>query len=509
MTAYNNFKEHIARINDLCCVINLLNWDSRTQMPPGGTVTRPFQLGTLSDTAQNLFVSDQTIQLINAAKTEMDAAGVHPDTCQYRSVLQAEEAYNLSRRVPSKVVSELARLKPVAESVWVQARKDNDFKSFAPYLETIVELCRNTAESIGYSDHPYDALLLRYEPGMTSAKLKQLFADLKQGIVPIMEKAARSQQVTPEFLKRQYPVEKQAEFAMSIAQQFGYDLSRGRLDVTTHPFEISFTRQDVRISTRYDAHYLPMALFGILHESGHALYEQGVDPRLTRTVHTTDLLDLYATGGASYAVHESQSRLWENMIARSRPFWKHHFPQLQAVFPGQLGDTDAEGFYRSVNRIHPSLIRVEADEVSYNFHIMMRVEIEMGLISGEIKVRELPDIWNAKMQEYLGITPPNDSLGVLQDIHWSGGQIGTFANYTIGNMMGAQYFQAAHAQVPGLAASLARGEYAPLLNWLTENIYRHGRAYSPGELLLNATGQELSAAPFIAYLNNKYGELYP
>ena len=324
-----------------------------------------------------------------------------------------------------------------------------------------------------------------------------------------MEKAARYPQETPEFLHRLYPPEKQAEFAMSIAQQFGYDLSRGRLDVTTHPFEISFTRQDVRITTRYDAHFLPMALFGILHESGHALYEQGVDPELTRTVHTTDLLDLYATGGTSYGVHESQSRLWENLIGRSRPFWEHHFPQLQAVFPGQLGDTDAESFYRSVNRIHPSFIRVEADEVSYNFHIMMRVEIEMGLISGEIKVRDLPDIWNAKMQEYLGITPPNDSLGVLQDMHWSGGHIGTFANYTLGNMMGAQFFQAAHAQVPGLADSLANGKYEPLLNWLTENIYRYGRAYSPGELLLNATGQELSTLPFIAYLNDKYGELYP
>ncbi|MEM6530847.1 MAG: carboxypeptidase M32, partial [Chloroflexota bacterium] len=264
----------------------------------------------------------------------------------------------------------------------------------------------------------------------------------------------------------------------------------------------------VRITTRYSKTYLPMALFGTLHETGHALYEQGVSPELTRSALTTDFLGQYAVGGTSYGAHESQSRLWENQIGRSREFWELNFGRLQEYFPEQLADVDAAFFYRAVNRVHPSLIRVEADEVTYNFHIMLRVEIEMGLLDGSLKVDDLPEVWNAKMEEYLGVVPSSDGEGVLQDVHWSGGGFGSFPGYTVGNVMSAQFLEAAHRDVDGLASSLESGDNAPLLGWLTENVYQHGRAYSATELLQRTTGNDLTAGPFISYITEKFTDLY-
>jgi carboxypeptidase Taq len=344
---------------------------------------------------------------------------------------------------------------------------------------------------------------------MTARRLKKIFAELRQGLTPIIERAAEAPPVRADFLDRGYPADKQRAFAIEVAQSFGYDLTRGRLDVSAHPFEISFTRNDVRITTRYNPAFAPQALFGVFHETGHALYEQGVAPELTRSVHTTDLLDMYAVGGTSYGTHESQSRLWENLVGRSRVFWQHHFPVLQHYFPEQLADVTAEEFYRAVNRVRPIPIRVESDEVTYNFHIMLRVEIEMGLIDGSIAVRDLPELWAAKSQEYLGIAPADHFHGVLQDIHWSTGYFGSFPTYTIGNIMSAQFFSAARRATPGFDAALAAGNYAPLLSWLTENVYRHGRAYLPQELLQRSTGEGLTTAPYLAYLTSKYADLFP
>ena len=288
----------------------------------------------------------------------------------------------------------------------------------------------------------------------------------------------------------------------------GFDYDRGRLDSAPHPFEISFTRDDVRITTRYDANYLPMSLFAALHEAGHGLYEQNIAPELTRTALTADFLGQYAVGGASFGAHEFSSRLWENQIGRSRAFWGRHFDRLRAAFPQQMAAADAEFFYRAVNRVRPSLIRVEADEVTYNLHIMLRTEIEMALLEGAIAVDDLPEVWNAKMQAYLGLTPPDDRRGVLQDVHWSFGGFGNFPTYTIGNIMAAQVLAAAHEQMPDLAAKLAAGDYRTLLTWLTENIYRHGRAYRADELLRRVSGESLNTAPLLAYLENKYSDLY-
>ena len=507
MSAYEEFQAHIAQVNDLCCVINLLTWDARTQMPVGGSETRGLQLGTVTRIAQELFASDRTARLLDGAEAEV--ASRDPDSYPVRSVRQVREAYEIARRIPLDLVGEIAALKPASQQVWAKAKADNDFAAFAPYLGKMIAMSRKLADAIGYAEHPYDALLFRYEPGMTAARLRTILESLKQGLAPILKRAVEQGQARADFLDRDYPEEGQRAFALEVAQSFGYDLNRGRLDKSAHPFEISLTRDDVRITTRYNPRNMPMALFGVMHETGHALYEQGVDPALSRTALTTDLLDLYAVGGVSYGTHESQSRLWENMVGRSRMFWQRRLARLREFFPDQLADVDVEMFYRAINRVRPSFIRTEADEVTYNFHIMLRVEIEMALLDGRLAVRDLPEVWKVKLQEYLGVTPPDDARGALQDIHWSTGLLGSFPTYTIGNIMSAQFFAAARRAVPGLDEALARGDYTPLRGWLAENVYRHGRAFGPDELLVRCTSKGLNAEPYLAYLNQKYDDLFP
>jgi carboxypeptidase Taq len=476
-------------------------------MPDEGTETRGHQIGTVARLAQERFTSPLTKELIEGAEKEI-AEGSY-DEFQIQAVAQARGAYEISKRIPLDLVTELNALKTVSQQVWTEARKNDDFHSFAPYLEKMVALNQNLAEAIGYEEHPYDALLHKYEPGMTVARLHRLFGDLKEGLGPVLKRAIDAPPPNREFLTvKDYPIEQQRAFALEIVQKFGYDLNRGRLDVATHPFEISFTRQDVRITTRYNRNYPLAAIFGVFHEAGHGMYEQGADPAITRSVLTTDLLDLYAVAGTSYGMHESQSRLWENLVGRSRTFWKHHLPVLRSYFPEQLNDVDEDDFYRAVNKVEKSLVRVEADELTYNFHIMLRVEIEIGLIEGKITVRELPELWKAKMLEYLGVIPPNDTLGVLQDIHWSAGLFGSFCTYTVGNVMSAQFYEAALKE-PGMQAALTNADYRPLLTWLIENIYKYGRTFSPDQILQRSTGSSLNVKPYLNYIQNKYNDLFP
>ena len=504
VSAYSELTEHIAQVNDVLNAISVLTWDARTQMPPGGAETRGKQIATLSSLAQERLTSDALKDALARAELENFA-----DIVQERVIRSVRAAVGLFERTPPALTAELAHLKTVAQGVWAEARGGSDFRLFAPYLERMVALNQQLAEAIGYSEHPYDALLAQYEPGLTTAKLRALFGSLKAGILPLLEGIRlRDREPRWDFLTRDFPEGEQRAFNLRIAERFGYDLTRGRLDTSAHPFEISFTRHDVRITTRYDRRYLPMSLFGTLHEVGHALYEQGVAPELIRGALTSDFSGLYAVGGSSYGTHESQSRLWENLVGRSHAFWERHFPELQATFPKQLGDVDAGTFYRAVNRVSPSLVRVEADEVTYNLHIMPRVELEAALLAGTLAVADLPEAWNAKMEGYLGLAPPDDATGVLQDIHWSAGLFGSFPTYMVGNVMASQFFEAAKSRVPGLTDALAAGEYAPLRAWLTENIYQHGRTYAPHELLERATGQDLSVEPYLRYLNEKYRDLY-
>lgn len=507
MTAYEQFEGHIAELNDILNSISVLKWDARTNMPPGGAQTRGNQLATLSRIANDHFVSDKTAKLLDAVEAEI--AGEDKDSYRVRAVQQTRQYYELVKRIPVEVTTKKATLAPISEQVWAESKANNDFASFMPYLQQMLDLSKEQADAIGYEGHPFDALVFEYEPSATAASLKVLFDDLKAGLLPLLKKiVANDKPLEQDLWRHEYPLDKQKAFGLEMAQKIGYDVQRGRLDIAPHPFEISFTRNDVRITTRYNLNYLPMALFGTLHETGHALYEQGVDPSLTRTALTTDFLGQYPVGGTSYGAHESQSRLWENQIGRSREFWDVHFDRLRSIFPEQLADATPDLMYRSVNRVRPSLIRVEADEVTYNLHIMLRTEIEMGLLDGGLKVADLPEVWNAKMEEYLGVTPPNNSKGVLQDVHWSGGGFGSFPGYTVGNVMSSQFLKAAYEQVDGLDTSIKQGDYAPLLKWLQDNVYRHGRAYSANELLLRSTGAELHVKPYLAYLEAKFSELY-
>ena len=506
-TFYTKFQLHVAEINDILNCINILRWDARTQMPPGGSETRGNQLATLSKIAQERFISDTTARLLDGAESEV--ANDPTDSYRFRAVQQTRHYYELVKRIPAAVAAERAELTPTSENVWAAAKKNNDFASFAPYLQKMLDLAKRQADAIGYSEHPFDALVYEYEPSMTAARLKVLFTQLKAGLLPLLKRiVAADKPLRVDLWKYDYPLDKQRQFALSMAQAIGYDLNRGRLDIAPHPFEISFTRNDVRITTRYNPKYLPMALFGTLHETGHALYEQGIDPGLTRSALTTDFLGQYAVGGTSYGAHESQSRLWENQIGRSRKFWERHFPELRSTFPDQMSGADADLLFRSVNRVRPSLIRVEADEVTYNLHIMLRVEIEMDLLTDRIKVHDLPEVWNAKMQEYLGVVSPDDSQGVLQDVHWSGGGFGSFPGYTIGNVMSSQLLDATYKALPELDSHLAAGHYQPLRSWLTENVYRHGRSFDANELLVRITGETLNPQPLLHYLEAKFADVY-
>jgi len=507
MSGYDDLKQHIAEYNDLLNILNLMKWDMRTQMPVGGAETRGEQLATLSRMAKDHFVSDTTARLLD--KAEAEVANEDADSYRVRSVRQTRDYYDIVKRIPSELLGKVAILEPTSEHVWAEAKKNADYASFKPYLQQMLDLKREIAEAIGYDDHPFDALVFEYEPSMTAQKLKALFEDLKVGLIPLLNQiVANDKPLEQDLWRHEYDLYQQRAFSFEMAKRFGYEIDRGRLDIAPHPFEVSFTRQDVRITTRYDDHYLPMALFGTLHETGHALYEQNVDPTLTRTALTTDFLGQYAVGGTSYGVHEFSSRLWENNVGRSRAFWERHFGELQSYFPEQLDGVDVDLFYRAVNRVKPSLIRVEADEVTYNLHIMLRVEIEMGMLDRSISLDDLPEVWHTKMDEYLGVTPPHDGLGVLQDVHWSGGGFGSFPGYTVGNVMSAQFMEAAHQQHPELQNTLNQGNYDPLLAWLTENIYRHGRAFNGTELLQRVTGRELTTEPYIAYLTQKFTDLY-
>lgn len=502
---YNAFLERMGEVNDLLCAESMLNWDARTMMPSGGGDTRAKQLATLTVMARNHLVADESRRLLDRAEAE--TASLSLDSVERTICAQVREAIDYHLRIPAALVHKRAEVGSKGQHVWVKARAESDFASFAPVLEETLALNREMAECIGYEDHPYDALMYRFEPGETVASLQPLFATLREGLLPLVQAIGEKEAPRIDFLEQPYPVDKQLEFALKMARKLGYDTDRGRLDLTVHPFEVSFTRNDVRITTRVNDEWMPKSLFGTLHETGHALYEQYCDPAYTRTPLATDLVSLYAVGGVSFGAHESQSRLFENHVGRSREFWDLNFGELHDTFPDQLAGIDAETFWRAVNRVQPGLVRVESDELTYDFHIMLRVEIEAALIDGSLAVSDLPEMWNTKMKEYLGLDVPHDRLGVLQDVHWSSGQVGTFCNYTIGNVMAGQLFHTATKE-ESVQQGLAAANYVPLREWMTEHVHRHGRRYLRDELLEKATGERLEPSYYIEHLSSKYSEIY-
>ncbi len=501
MPGTQRFDALMGEVNDLLCAVNLLGWDARTGMPRAAAAARGRQAATLTRIARDLVAGDAMRAAIDAAREALPEG--EP---RRRALDEAAAAVASLRRVPGRLVEAAAELKGEAQAAWVEARAAGDFAAFRPWLERTVALQREWAEALGYAQHPYDALLGQYEPGLTLAALRPLFDTLRDGIRPLLSRALALAGPEPAFLGRRFAVAAQRDFALGIAGRFGYDLARGRLDDTVHPFEVSMGRDDVRITARFREDWLPAGLFAVWHEAGHGLYEQNVDPGLSRSLATTDLLNLYAVAGASFGLHESQSRLLENRVGRSFAFWRLHFDALRACFPDQLRDVDGAGFWRAVNRARPSLIRVEADELTYDAHIMVRTEIEAALISGDLAARDVPGAWSEAMGSALGLAVPNHRDGALQDVHWASGMMGSFPTYTLGNVMAAQIFEAAERD-GGVAAGLATGDYAPLAGWLAHQVHRHGRSRTPSEILAGATGSGLDAGPYLAALAAKVDRL--
>ncbi|MBP6850147.1 MAG: carboxypeptidase M32 [Rhodoferax sp.] len=501
-TPFAALDERIGAINDVLNAASVLVWDSRTMMPAGGAASRGLQISTLTRVALDMLLHADTARALDTAESALPHAA--PDNLHHAMVAQVRQAVEHHRRVPAALTQQRAALRTVAQAAWIEARARSDFSIFAPHLKETMALSRQHADCAGWNGHPYDAMVAAYEPGETAVSLKRLFAELRAGILPILEQARARPPARRDFLFRDFPEEGQRAFGRQLAERLGYDFQRGRLDSTVHPFEVSFTREDVRITTRYNRNYLPASLFGTAHETGHALYEQGVSPAYTRTVFATDLIGLYAVGGTSFGMHESQSRLWENHIVRSRDFWRLNFADLQSKFPEQLGDVDAEAFYRAVTHTEPGLIRVEADELTYDLHVMLRVELECALMDGSLDVADLPRVWNDTIRRDLGVEVPNDAKGVLQDIHWSTGYVGSFPSYTIGNVTAAQLMDSLRRDDPDLDAAVARGDYAVLADKLRTEVWQHGRRFTRDEMLTRTTGRPLEAGPYIAYLRGKY-----
>ena len=491
-------KQHLSRYHDLQSSGAVLGWDQEVNMPPGGAPARAEQLATLSALAHDIFTSDETGELLAAAEAEVAEMDYDSDEASYVRVMRRE--YDKQTKLPTKLIEEFSRARSQAFSAWRQAREEDDYPHFQPHLQKILDINRRIADILGYEEHPYDALLDFYEPEVKTSEVAELFAELKAGLVPLLQAIVeRGKPVDESFLQKDYPVDRQWELTEVILREIGYDFNCGRQDKAPHPFTTSFSSNDVRVTTRLNANRPQAALFGSIHEGGHALYELGIPAKFDRTI---------LAGGATLGLHESQSRMWENMMGRSRAFWHYYLPIMRAFFPQPLMDVSEEQFYRAVNKVQPDFIRVEADEVTYNMHIFARFELEQAMVTGELEVEDVPAAWNAKYEEYLGITPPNDTLGCLQDIHWAHGTIGYFPTYTLGTLISAQLFDRAKSELPGLEAGFAEGDFLPLLDWMRKHIHIHGSKFTAAELLERELGEGIKAQPLLDYMTKKYTEIY-
>jgi len=490
-------KDLLGEVADLYGATAVLGWDQQTYMPPAGAETRGQQLSTLSTLAHKKFTSGEVGELLEELKPV--ASELDPDSDDARLVKVTEREYVKATKVPPEMVAEMAQVTTMAQQVWQEARAESDFAKFQPYLEKIVDLRRRYVELFAPYDHVYDPLLDDFEPGLKTADVKEIFNALRPQQVALIKEIASHPQVDDSFLHQKFEEQKQWDFGVEVATKFGYDWNRGRQDKSTHPFTTNFGINDVRITTRIIPDYFSSAFFSTTHEAGHAFYELGVDKNLERTP---------LAGGASLGVHESQSRMWENLVGRSKPFWEGFYPRLQEYYPSQFGDVSLDAFYRGINKVEPSLIRVEADEATYNLHIMLRLELEIALMEGSLAVKDLPEAWNKRMEEYLGLTPPDDAQGVLQDIHWSAGMLGYFSTYALGNLMSLQLWERINMDIPDLSDQIRKGEFGALLGWLRENIHRHGAKFEPQELMESVTGSKIDPAPYMRYLKTKYAEIY-
>jgi len=495
---YQQLCEAAQEVALLARIQHLLDWDEHTKMPKAGGAYRAeqtaYMAGLVHQKQTAPEIGDWLDQLVDSPAAD------DPTSDTGANIRHLKRDYEKKTRLPQALVEQLARACVLGQQTWVEARRASDFEQFRPQLAEIICLKREEAAALGYRDTPYDPLLDDYEPGESTANVARVLDELRDALVPLVQAIASSKErAEVSLLARRYPVGVQESFGTQVAELIGFDFNAGRLDVTDHPFCTGLGPGDVRITTRYDEHAFSDAFFGILHEAGHGLYDQGL-PR--------EQYGLPLGEDVSLGIHESQSRLWENQVGRSRAFWEHVFPQAQAAFPEALGNVELSAFYGAINDVRPSLIRVEADEVTYNLHILIRFELEQALIEDRLPVADLPGAWNEKYEHYLGITPPNDAEGVLQDVHWSAGLFGYFPTYALGNLYAAQFFRQAATDLGDLDGSFRHGDFAPLLGWLRQHIHSHGRRYSATELVERITGAPLQHDALMSQLAQKYGEIY-
>lgn len=476
----------------------LLHWDQETYMPKKGVGKRAETIAYLTGLLHEKFLAKDFEELLLRSKAELEEGRLgEMDAAIVRETFRE---FEIEQKLPLGFVKELARVTSGAQSAWVEAREKSDFSAFRPHLERVVALKQKEANYLGYPNSPYDALLDLYEPGATTAEISVILQDVKKFLVPFIEKIVSSGvSVDPKMITGRFPRRKQERFIRFVLERLGFDFDAGRMDVSAHPFSIGFHPYDTRITTRFDERNLISALFGAIHEAGHALYEQGLP------------MENFGTPlgeSVSLGIHESQSRMWENMVGRCISFWTYFYPRLQKEFPKPFAGIPLQNFYSIVNAVRPSFIRVEADEVTYNLHIILRFEIEKEIIEGTIEVKDLPEVWNAKFKDYFGLTVSKDSDGVLQDVHWSQGSIGYFPTYTLGNLYAAQFYAAARRNILSLDKEISLGEFGLLREWLRKNIHIHGKLYRAKDLVKEATGEPLTAKYFTDYLMKKYEAIY-
>lgn len=491
---YEEYSAKMQKIADVRNAMAVLGWDQETYLPPAGAAFRGQQLTTLSTIAHELFTEPALGDLLQELRQRNDLNSV-----QQKNVTLSLEDYEKNRKYPAAFVAELSIATNIAYHAWIKSRKENSFETFEPSLNRMVELKKKEADILGYEGHPYNALLNEYEKGADVQMLDKVFSDVKTSLLPVLQQIAQQPVPDNKFLHLHYPKDLQWQFGLDLLKAMGYDMNAGRQDVSEHPFTTSFSPQDVRVTTRIDEKDLGNMTWSCIHEGGHALYEQGLPP---------EQYGLPCGEAASLGIHESQSRLWENNVGRSLTFWQHHYGHLQSIFRHNLLAVPIRDFYHAINRVQPSLIRTEADELTYHFHVMIRYEIEKGLIGGTLATKDLRDIWNRYYSDFLQVKVPDDVRGVLQDIHWSHGSFGYFPTYSLGSFYAAQFYAAAKKQVPDLEHNIASGSYDRLLQWLREQVHVHGRFYTSNELCERVTGEKLEFRYFLDYAKEKFGGIY-
>ncbi|NVM17056.1 MAG: carboxypeptidase M32 [Candidatus Lokiarchaeota archaeon] len=495
MNAIEELKKEFIEITRLNHISSLLGWDEQVNLPKGSRAARAEQNALMSKIVHERLISDKIGNLIKEAEKLTDLNLVDNATLR-----EAKRNYEQEVRLPTELVEEISKTASLGNIKWVEARKKNDFSIFEPLLEKMIGLQIQVAEKLDTHPDPYSTLIDLYEPGATYGWISNIFDKSKQNLNRIIKKLEDSSD-KPDFsiLTQKWDENKQWDFSIEIIKGLNYDFNKGRQDKSVHPFTTSLSSSDTRFTTRIDENFFSTCIFGSIHECGHALYEMG----FMEEIHDSVLAE-----GCSMGIHESQSRMWENMVGRSMEFWKYWYPKLKGSFPNNLKDKSIEDFYRSVNTVQPSLIRIEADEVTYGMHVILRFELERDIIEGNVQVSELPDLWNEKMENLLGITPPTNSDGVLQDIHWSWGSFGYFPTYFLGNLYGAQFYKTALEQHPTLPKEYEEGNFSNLLAFLRENIHQYGKIYQARDLIKRVSGEDLNPDYFIEYLEKKYYPIY-